>query len=71
MIGADAVGMSTVLETIAGNHASMKVMAIVVITNVNLPDCMSEISIEEVLAVAHRTGAVLGGLWEKIVETLP
>lgn len=71
MIGADAVGMSTVLETIAAIHSGLKVMAIVAITNVNLPDCMEETSIEKVVSVAQGAGPVLGRLWESIIEALP
>jgi len=65
--GADAVGMSTVLEVIAGVHCGLKVMVIVAITNVNLPDCMGKTSIEEVIARASKTSKSLAHLWEKIV----
>lgn len=69
MSGADAVGMSTVLEVIAGVHCGLKVMAIVVVTNVNLPDCMGEISIEEVIARARTAGAALSRLWEAVLSS--
>jgi len=42
MIGADAVGMSTVSQAIVGVHCGLKILAIVVITNMNLPDCMGK-----------------------------
>jgi len=71
MIGCDAVGMSTVSEAIVGSHCGLKIIAIAVITNVNLPDCMKETSIEEVIAVANRAGNRLGPLWEKIITRLP
>ena len=71
MIGADAVGMSTVLEVIAGVHCGLKIMVIVAITNVNLPDCMEESSIEDIIATANRAGKSLAVLWEKIVGALP
>ena len=70
-IGADAVGMSTVAEVIVGVHCSLKIVAIVVITNVNLPDCMQKASVEEVIATAEKAGPVLTDLWEKIVAALP
>jgi purine-nucleoside phosphorylase len=57
LIGADAVGMSTVSEVIAGVHCGMRVCTIVVITNVNLPDCMQKTSIEEVVEAADSAGA--------------
>ena len=67
MIGADAVGMSTVSETIVAAHCGLKTMAIVVITNMNLPDCMQETSIEEVIATARNSGKTLSRLWQKII----
>lgn len=71
MIGADAVGMSTVTEATAAVHCGLKVAAIVVITNVNLPDCMQETSLEQVIAAADKAGSALSGLWEKIIVELP
>jgi purine-nucleoside phosphorylase len=71
LIGADAVGMSTVCESIAAAHCGLKVLAIGVITNVNLADCMQETSLEDVLAAAGRAGVALSRLWEGIVEALP
>lgn len=70
MIGADAVGMSTVSEVIVGVHCGLKIIAIVAITNVNLPDCMRATSIEEVIATAEKAGPTLSHLWEKIIENL-
>ena len=71
MIGADAVGMSTVLEVIAGVHCGFKIITIVAITNVNLPDCMKKTSVEEIIETAEAAGAKLALLWEKIVAALP
>lgn len=71
MIGADAVGMSTVSEVIVGVHCGLRIMAIMAITNVNLPDCMQETSIEEVIANASLAGRHLAGLWEAIIRDLP
>lgn len=70
-IGADAVGMSTVPEVIVGVHCGLRIVAIVVITNVNLPDCMQETSVEEVITAAEKAGPVLTGLWERILTALP
>lgn len=70
-IGADAVGMSTVPEVIVGVHSGLRILAVVVITNVNLPDCMQKTSVEEVISTAETTGPVLTGLWERIVAALP
>ena len=71
MIGADAVGMSTVSEVIVGVHCGLKLTVIVVITNLNLPNCIEKTSIEEVIAAADTASPVLASLWEKIISDLP
>jgi purine-nucleoside phosphorylase len=71
IIGADAVGMSTVSQAIVGIHSGLKILAIVVITNMNLPDCMAETSLEAVIAAAEKAGSTLSGLWEGIISNLP
>ena len=71
MIGADAVGMSTVSEVIVGVHCGLKITVIVAITNVNNPDCMEKTSLEEVVETANRTGPVLADLWESFIASLP
>lgn len=52
LIGADAVGMSTVPETIVARHMGLRVMAISVITDECFPDALEPVSIEDVLAAA-------------------
>lgn len=71
MLGADAVGMSTVHEVIVGVHCGLKIMAIVVITDVDLPDCMEEIKVDEVIATAMAASPALTSLWESIITELP
>ena len=70
MTGADAVGMSTVSQAIVGIHSGLKILGIVVITNMNLPDCMEETSIDAVIATAERAGPSLSNLWERIIGNL-
>jgi purine-nucleoside phosphorylase len=53
-LGADAVGMSTVPEAICAVHAGLRVLGISVLSNVNLPDAMALISIEEIIATVGR-----------------
>ena len=70
LIGADAVGMSTVSQAIVGVHSGLKILCIVVITNMNFPDCMKETSIDRVIATAGKAGPALSNLWEKIILNL-
>jgi purine-nucleoside phosphorylase len=69
-IGADAVGMSTVLEVITGVHCGMKILVIVAISNVNLPDCMKKSSIEEIIATAGEAGKRLTPLLKEIIASI-
>ncbi|SPF51257.1 Purine nucleoside phosphorylase 1 [Syntrophobacter sp. SbD1] len=66
--GADAVGMSTIMEVITAVHSGMEVLAISVITNINLPDCYKPAEIEQVIETANESGKKLGILFEKILE---
>lgn len=67
-IGADAVGLSTVMEAIAAVHAGMRILGLSTITNINDPDHPAPASVEEIVAVANRAaprlqrliGAVIG-----------
>lgn len=67
-IGADAVGMSTVLETIAARQRKMEVLGISLITNVvGAP----EVSHAEVTSVAKSSAARLADLLDNVIATLP
>ncbi len=68
--GADAVGMSTVLEVIAARHLGMRVLGISCMTNKNLPDCMAPATIEEIVAAAERSGEALGRLLTAVVTSM-
>jgi purine-nucleoside phosphorylase len=69
-IGSDAVGMSTVNEVIEAIYSGLKVLAIVAITNINLPDCMAATSIEEVIANAEKASPSLTRLLTIIIKDL-
>ena len=68
MSGGDAVGMSTIMEVITAVHAGMEVLAISVITNVNLPDCYEPALVEQVIETANRSGKTLSRLFEKTLQ---
>ena len=70
LLGADAVGMSTVMEVITAVHAGMEVLAISVVTNVNRPDCYEPASLESVIATAEAAGPRLSRLIEAVLSCL-
>lgn len=65
--GADAVGMSTVLEVIAARHHGLKVLAFSAISNVNRPEAMEPAPIELVIENASKAGADLARLIAAVV----
>ena len=70
VIGGDAVGMSTVPETIIANYLGMKVMGLSVISDIGGGEQAVEVSHEEVLAAVEKAVPVLVRLVKEIVESL-
>lgn len=70
ILGADAVGMSTVMEVLAAQHMGLRVLTISSLTNKNLPDCMAETSLEQVVAAAEASSRDLGGLLAELAPAL-
>ena len=71
VLGGDAVGMSTVQETIAAVHAGMKVFAISVITDLGIREEENTITHEEVLQAAAAAEPKLTLLFTQLVQQLP
>ena len=70
VIGGDAVGMSTVPETIVANYLGMKVMGLSVISDLGGGEVALEVSHEEVLAAVEKTVPVLIRLVKEILERM-
>lgn len=70
LLGADAVGMSTVPEAIVAHHMGLDVLGVSCLTNKNLPDCMAETSLEEILDQAGRSSLALGTLLARLIPNL-
>jgi purine-nucleoside phosphorylase len=69
-LGADAVGMSTVMEVIAARHMGRRVAALSAIANVNDPDDMEAIALEAIIENAARAGADLARLMKGVLAGL-
>jgi purine-nucleoside phosphorylase len=70
LLGADAVGMSSVPEVITAIHAGMHVLGLSVVANVNDPDNLAPILIEDIVAAAQRAEPRLQRLVAEIVREL-
>ena len=70
VMGADAVGMSTVPETIAANYMKMKVLGIACITNMATGLVERKHSHEEVLTVAKNSEQQLSAWVRTIIEAM-
>lgn len=71
MIGADAVGMSSVPEILVALHAGLRVLGLSVVANVNNPDQFEPIRINEIIASARKAEPRLQQLIIHILAELP
>lgn len=70
IIGAHAVGMSTVLEVIQSVHSGMEVLAVSAITNQNDPDNYLPSTLDEIIAMAAKAGPVIAQIFSGVLERL-
>ncbi|ABX32075.1 purine nucleoside phosphorylase I, inosine and guanosine-specific [Petrotoga mobilis SJ95] len=66
--GADLVGMSTVPEAIVAKHAGMEILGITAITDKAVPEQLKEVSAEEVLKIAEKTGENIAEIIMDLVD---
>ena len=69
-IGADVVGMSTVPEVLVAVHAGLKVLGFSIVTDMCLPDALSPVSHEEIVAVAQDAEIKLRAIVRMVLERL-
>jgi purine-nucleoside phosphorylase len=70
LIGADAVGMSTVPENIVAIHSGMKVLGMSIITDECFPDALQPAKVEDIIAVAMSAEPTLTAIMKGVVERL-
>lgn len=68
IIGADAVGMSTVPEVIVARHMGMRVLGLSIISDMGLPDVVEPISHEIVIKAAEEAEPKLTGIVTKFIK---
>ena len=66
-IGADVVGMSTVPEVLVAVHASMKVFAVSIVTDLCFPESLKPADIAEIIATANRAEPKLAKIVKGII----
>lgn len=70
LIGADAVGMSTVPEVIVANHLNLKVAAVSVLTDECDPNNLKPVNISEIIAMAGKAEPDLITLFIELIKML-
>jgi len=70
LIGADAVGMSTVPENIVANHMGLQVLGFSIITDECFPDALQPADVQEIIAVATETEPKLTAVMKGVIERL-
>ena len=70
ILGADAVGMSTVPEVIVANHLSLPIVAVSVLTDECDPDHLKPVDIQEIIAIAEETEPKMVKLFQELIKQL-
>ncbi|MFD0834253.1 purine-nucleoside phosphorylase [Mariniflexile aquimaris] len=70
IIGADAVGMSTVPEIIVANHLKLKAAAVSVLTDECDPNNLKPVDIAEIISMAEKAEPNMIILFKELIKTL-
>ncbi len=70
IIGADAVGMSTVPEIIVANHLKLKVAAVSVLTDECDPDNLKPVEIADIIAMASKAEPDMIILFKELIKII-
>ncbi|MEX0313380.1 MAG: purine-nucleoside phosphorylase [Allomuricauda sp.] len=70
ILGADAVGMSTVPEVIVANHLRLPIVAVSVLTDECDPDNLQPIDIQEIIEIAGKTEPKMITLFKELIQLI-
>lgn len=70
ILGADAVGMSTVPEIIVANHLNLDVAAVSVLTDECDPDNLQPVDISEIIAIAGEAEPKMITLFKELIKVI-
>lgn len=70
ILGADAVGMSTVPEVIVANHLRLPIVAVSVLTDECDPDNLQPVNIQEIIEIAGNTEPKMIQLFKELIEEI-
>lgn len=70
IIGADAVGMSTIPEVIVANHLNLPVVAVSVLTDECDPDNLQPVNIQEIIEIAGKAEPNMISLFTELIKEL-
>lgn len=69
-LGADAVGMSTVPETIVAVHMGMNVLGFSILTDECFPDSLKPVTLKEVIKVANKAEPKMTAIMKEVVRRM-
>jgi purine-nucleoside phosphorylase len=70
IVGADAVGMSTVPEVIVARHMEIPTFAISIITDLGVPGKIKKVSVQDVIEVASRQEPKMTQIMKELISEL-
>ncbi len=70
VLGADAVGMSTVPEVIVANHLRLPIVAVSVLTDECDPDNLEPVNIQEIIEIAGNAEPKMITLFKELIKQL-
>ncbi|WP_209402249.1 purine-nucleoside phosphorylase [Pseudozobellia sp. WGM2] len=70
IIGADAVGMSTVPEVIVANHLNLPIVAVSVLTDECDPDSLEPLDVQEIIDTAAKAEPKMVKLFKELIKQI-